>query len=379
MRIATDARLLERRITGIGKYFEGVFRNILKIDKKNEYFLFSSGKIGKYSEKGFRIIPTGRNHFLPQKISSPLWLQTTLPLLLKKYKIDLFYSPHFVLPLIKTVPKCIVTIHDLAHKISKDFKDPVYQKYLWFLLRYSLRNSEAIITISQNSKRDILKYYGKSISADKIKIVYPAVDERFKPMFLRNYENLTKVRKKYFLPEEFILYVGRIENRKNIQGIIKVADRLNKLNSLNNLNIVLVGETGYAGSKDLMEEIKKRNNIHHIEYIEDKDIPYVYNLAKIFLFLSFYEGFGLPVLEAMQSGLPVLTSNTSSLPEVVSNGGIMHNPVDYEGFTKDIVRLLEDKKFYQEMSCRAISQAKKFSWRESTNKLVKVFEEIGSN
>ena len=369
MRIATDARLLEKRITGIGKYFEGIFENILDIDRKNEYFLFSSGKLEKYSKKGFKVIPTGKNNFLPARISSPLWLQTTLPWLLKKHKIDIFYSPHFVLPIIKTVSRSVVTIHDLTHKISKDFKDPIYQKYLWFLLRYSLKNSQAVITISQNSKRDILKYYGNLISDDKIKIVSPAISDKFKPRSLQDYGFFADIRKKYNLPEEFVLYVGRIENRKNIDGIIKIADKMSKL------KFVLVGETGYAGSKNLMEKIKKRDNIYHIEYVDDRDIHYVYNLAKIFLFPSFYEGFGLPVLEAMRSGVPVLASNVSSLPEVVGNGGMMRDPKDYKGFTQDILKLLEDETFYQEVSKKAIEQAKKFSWQKSTKQLVEIFNQ----
>ena len=169
------------------------------------------------------------------------------------------------------------------------------------------------------------------------------------------------------MPEEFILYVGRIEKRKNIEGIFKIAALLPEK------KFILVGEGGYSGSKELLKKIKEQKNINHLKFVDDEDLPHIYNLAKIFLFPSFYEGFGLPVLEAMKSGLPVLTSNTSSLPEVVGEGGIMHDPNDYQEFVKDIRKLFEDEKFYQEMKKRAISVAGKFNCKKSTEELVEVF------
>jgi len=137
----------------------------------------------------------------------------------------------------------------------------------------------------------------------------------------------------------------------------------------------LIGKPGF-GFKEIFKEVKTRDNICYLDHIQDKDLPHIYNLAKIFLFPSFYEGFGLPPLEAMQSGLPVLTSNVSSLPEVVGEGGVMHDPRDYKGFTRDIIRLLDSKDFYQEMKNKAVLQAKKFSWRKATEELVNIFNKI---
>jgi glycosyltransferase involved in cell wall biosynthesis len=383
MRIAIDSRVIERRMSGIGRYLLGFLKYLTKIDNKNQYFLFCYEKLPEFQKMGYQIVATGRSKILPSKIYNFYWQEFVLPGLLKKYEIDIFFNPNHYLPSRKISSKSIITVHDLSHKIDKSYKSFIYRfLYLDKILPKSIKKANLILTVSENSKKDILKYYfrvnprldpRKSASTNKVKVIYPAVEERFKPREVtdRNTDEiLIRVRKKYNLPKEFVLYVGRIETRKNIKGIIEITKLLPQK------YFVLVGESGYGGSKELIKEIKKQKNIWHLEFVDDKDLPYIYNLGKIFLFPSFYEGFGLPVLEAMQSGLPVLTSNTSSLPEVVGDGGIMHSPNDYQGFAKDIRKLFEDENFYQEMKSRAMAQAKKFSWQKSTEQLVKIFKEI---
>lgn len=374
MRIGIDARVIERRMSGIGRYLLGLLKYLPEIDKKNQYFLFCYNNLSQLENKGFRIITTGKTLPLPSKVYNLYWLQHVLPQLLKKLKIDIFFNANHYLPLRDISSKSIITIHDLSYKVEKSYKSFIYRGfYLNFLLPQSLKKADFILTVSQNSKRDILKYYSNRVSANKIEVIYEATDERFQPRDL-NKGKKEELRRTYNLPENFVLYVGRIENRKNIVGILKIGDLLLKKGK--EIKIVLVGESGYSGYKELKKEIRKRKNIFHIQYIRDEDLPYIYNLAKVFLFPSFYEGFGLPPLEAMQSGVPVLTSNTSSLPEVIGEGGIMHNPNNYEGFTKDIIRLLEDKNFYKKMREKAIEQAKKFSWKKSTKRLISIFNQI---
>jgi len=373
-RIGIDARVIERRMSGIGRYLLGLLEHLLKIDKKNQYFLFCYKDLPKFKKIGYNIIATGKTLPLPQKIYNLYWLNFILPSLLKKYKIDIFFSPNPYLPYGKIPSRAVFTIHDLAHKIEKKYKDFIYRIfYLNFLSERSARRADLILTVSENSKKDILKYYANLVSKDKVKVIYPAADEKFKVREL-TIEQIKNLREKYNLPERFVLYVGRIETRKNIIGILKIGDFLKKKGE--DIKIVLVGEGGYSGYEKLKREIEKRNNVYHLENVNEKDLPYIYNLSKIFLFPSFYEGFGLPVLEAMQSGVPVLASNTSSLKEVVGDGGIMHNPTDYEAFAKDIIRLLKDNKFYEKIRKKGISQAKKFSWEKSTKELVKIFNEL---
>jgi len=369
MNIGIDARILERRVSGIGRYLLGFLYYLSKIDKENNYYLFCYEGLDDFEKMGYRVIRAQKSKFLPAKLYNFYWLNFILPKALKENKIDIFWNPNHYLPLKKMPVKTIITIHDMAHKIDKKYKSFIYRFfYLDFLLPYSAKRADLILTISKNSKKDIVNLL-KIKKKSKIKVIYEAAEKKFKPR--KNNIKLKEVQKKYKLPNDFILYVGRIEKRKNIETIIKIADFLIKKNV--KTKIVLVGEGGYSGYDFLIKEIKKRKKIQHLNYIEDKDLPYIYNLAKVFLFPSFYEGFGLPVLEAMQSGIPVITSNTSSLPEVVGEGGIMHNPKDYKSFAKDIIKILNNEDFYEEMRKKAINQAKKFSWQKSTKELVDVF------
>lgn len=386
MRIGIDATLLERRITGGSRYLESILKWIPQTDKKNEYFLFCLEELEKYS-RDFKIVSTGKPKFIPLKIYLRIWFYFLLPRYLKKYNIDVFFSSYFFLPLVSFNAKKVVTIHDLAHKVDKNYKDFLYRNYLNLFLPISIKKSDVIISISEATKKDIVKFYGRAVvdeMKEKIKVIYSAADDRFKSRMIIGEDadkKMAMIRQKYHLPKKFVLYLGRIENRKNVKGIIEIArmykEKIKMKDSiLQDLKFALIGETGYTGSQKLMERIEKAENISHIEYVEDKDLPYIYNLANLFLFPSFYEGFGLPVLEAMQSGIPVLASNTSSLPEIVGDGGIVHNPDDYQGFVKDIMRFMEDKDFYEEMKHRAINQAKKFNWKSSTEKLVKIFNDL---
>jgi len=371
MRIAIDARVIERRMSGIARYLLGFLEYLSQLDNKNQYFLFCYDDLPRFKKIGYKIIATGKNKFLPDKIYNLYWQEFVLPPLLQDYKIDVFFNPNHYLPLRKISSRGVITIHDLAHKVDPSYKNFIYRfLYLEKILPKSIKKADLILTISENSKADILKYYGNLTLEDKIKVICPAADERFKPGLSQDYELIKNVQKKYHLPAEFILYVGRIEKRKNIKGIIRIAQLLPER------MFVLVGEVGYSGSKELLKEIKEQKNIYHLNFIDDEDLPYIYNLGKVFLFPSFYEGFGLPVLEAMKSGLPVVTSNTSSLPEIVGDGGIMHSPNDYQSFAKDIRQLFEDEKFYQEMKERAIAQAQKFNWQKSTEELVEVFDKL---
>jgi len=232
-----------------------------------------------------------------------------------------------------------------------------------------------ILTISENSKKDIINFY--KVSEGKIKMMYLAAGEKFKPRLL-TLEQKEYLIKKYNLPLNFILYIGIIDFRKNINTIIETADILvNKKKK--DIHFILIGRPA-LGYKDIITKSQKIKKGHFVflnnKKIERKDIPLFYNLANIFFFPSFYEGFGLPPLEAMQSGTPVVTSNASSLPEVVGEGGLMNEPNDFQGFVNNILKLSENGNFYESMVEKGIEQAKKFSWIKTTEEIIKVFNQI---
>ncbi len=373
MKIGIDASLLVRKeIGGTGRFLTNLLKHILELDKTNQYFLFAPCRLENYTAKGFSVITTKENKIIPSQYYFPFWLNFVLPKELKKNKIDVFFQINLFLPLFCNYKeiKFITTIHDAIPKINPHYRDFLYRIYSNIFLPFSIRKSQAIITVSNNSKKDLINFY--NIPQNKIRVIYEAADERFKPKKLSQ-EEKRKIFSKYNLSGDFILYVGAIDNRKNITGILKIGDLIR--NSGKNIKIVLVGKLGF-NSKKIMKEVKKRNYVIHLDNVGDEDLPCFYNLAKALLFPSFYEGFGLPSLEAMQSGLPILASNTSSLGEIVNEGGITHHPEDHESFARDIIKLLDDDAFFQEMRDKAILRAAEFNWAESTNKLIDIFNKI---
>jgi glycosyltransferase involved in cell wall biosynthesis len=369
MIIGIDARVLERKISGIGRYLFNILAELPNYDKKNSYILISKSEL-KIRDSFYRKLSTG-NNLLPPKIYSPIWLNFVLPKYLKREKIDVFFTPNHLVPLRKlNGTKTIIVVHDVFHKINKNFHPKSYALYINFFLFNSLKKSDLIITVSHNSKRDIQRIY--NIPEKKIRVIYEYVDESFRPMQISDYLK-NSIINEYKLPsKKFMLYVGSIENRKNVLGILKIGDILYKKKI--DLDILLVGKRGFKFRK-IYKQIKKRNDyVKYLSYVDDETLKKIYNMATLFIFPSYYEGFGLTPLEAMQSGVPVLASNTSSLKEVVGEGGILHEPDNHEAFASDIERLLNDSEFYKEMKKKALLQARNFDKEKSLGELLKIFE-----
>lgn len=372
MNIGVDARLLERKITGIGRVLINFLNEVPLYDQENQYYLFSYEPI-EFENTFYTIIPTVKS-MIPQKLFAPIWNNLILPYYLKKHKIEVLFSVNQILPLFKINGcKYVSIVHDVIYKADPKFLPYVYRKYLQFFAYFSIKISDAIITVSEYSKSDILRNY--DVSSEKIKVIYPSVNNDFKLLELSNAE-ITEIKSNYNLKENVVLYVGMIENRKNILGILKIAGIINKKRS--NIDFVLVGKKGY-GSKKILKQINKSLNVKHLSNIDDTTLKKLYNIADVFLFPSFYEGFGYPPLEAMQCGLPVITSNYTSLKEIIDFGGIMHNSDDFKSMSVDILRLLEDKNFHLEMRNKGIERAKKFNEKVPAQELVKVFNSFKNN
>jgi glycosyltransferase involved in cell wall biosynthesis len=366
MNIGIDARIIERRITGIGRSLLILLDELPLLDKSNNYFLFSYGKLN-INDMFFQNITTIKS-FIPQKLYSPIWSNLILPFYLKRNKIDIHFSINQVIPLIK-VKNCkyISVVHDVIYKADSSFLPLIYRKYLQLFAYFSIKSSDLIITVSEYSKKDILKNY--KISEDKIRVILQTAKKEFQPLYLSE-EEIKGIKNSLGLPELIVLYVGMIENRKNIYGILSVADILKE--RYNNLAFLLIGKKGHGGDK-IINEVKKRQNVIYLNNIDDTLLKKIYNIANVFLFPSHYEGFGYPPLEAMQSGLPVLASNNTSLMEIIDTAGLLHDPDDYEAFAKDIIKLLSDKTLYNLMKLKGIERAKKFEKNNWSRQIVKVF------
>ena len=356
MKIAIDARVAERPMTGIGRYLVDLLKGISSTDSGNEYSLFTTTPIDNYDKNFFNNVVLDKAK-VKNKIYSPLWLNFILKNYLLENKFNIFFSPNNLCPIsVSGKLKSIVTVHDVMFMLNKAYYPFFYRQYLNVMLKRSLNSAEKIITISNNSKNDIIKHF--RLNKEKVEVIYNSAGHKFKPRFEGefNYENLIK---KYGLKNDYILYVGVVENRKNISGILQIADLVAEKNRA--LQFVIAGKPGHGFGNIKKAIDKRKDNVRYLNFVDEEDLPLLYNAAKIFLFPSFYEGFGYPVLEAMQSGIPVVTSNTSSLPEIVEGFGIMHEPDDIISFTGSIFQLLEEPNYYELYCQKSVEGARRFS------------------
>lgn len=371
MKIGIDARLLERKITGIGRFLIILLENFSIYDKKNTYYLFTYDKI-EFKPEFYKNIPTLKS-FIPQKLFSPIWCNLILPIFLKRHKIDILFSVNQVVPLIKIKGcKYISVVHDVIYKADPSFLPLIYRKYLQSFAYFSVKVSDIIITVSEYSKSDIIKHY--KIDPNKIKVVLQSANKIFHPRQISEVEKKS-FKEKYKLTEKVVLYVGMIENRKNVYAILKIADLFAQKRT--DLIFILIGKIGYGGDK-IKTEINKRRNVIHLMNIDDETLAKFYNISDVFLFPSFYEGFGYPPLEAMQSGLPVIASDNTSLKEIIADGGILCNPNDYSKIYDEINKLLDDNQYREKLILSGIKRAENFSLEKSVMQIVEIFNSLDS-
>ena len=296
-------------------------------------------------------------------------------------EFDLVHYPYFdpfflTLPIMKHKPT-VVTVHDLIPlRFPDQFPKGIRGEIKWFIQKLSLGGAEVILTDSVASKNDIAKF--TEIDKEKIKVVYLGVRNEFK--VIKEGNILDKVRRKYSLPEKFLLHVGDVNYNKNISGMIKAFAKISQKYS--DLYSILVGNGFIEDSPQLSQliniisQLGVGDKIKRLGYIELLDLVGVYNLAQVYLQLSFAEGFGLPVLEAMASGCLVISSNTSSLPELVGEASLLVNPKNEEEIAKNIEIILTNKGERQELRDKGIKRAKEFTWEKCAEETLEVYKSI---
>lgn len=291
-------------------------------------------------------------------------------------KCDIYHFFNFLIPH-KIDGKVVVTIHDLIYKKMPEvvgFDIEYFDKEV----EYSLKKSDVIITVSNAAKRDILNSFNE-IDEKKIRVVEPGVKiEEYN--FGYNDEEKKKLKVKYNidLESEIILYVGTVEIRKNILNIIKAFNLYKQKNKEKKIELLIIGGQGLGYDRILKEyeESNYKDYIKFIGYINDNEKKKFYKSATVFLFPSFYEGFGMPIIEAMAAGVPVITSNISSLPEAAGNAGILVDPNSFLDLEKNIAKVLADKNLRQEMIKRGHKHVQNFTWEISAKKIRQIYDEL---
>lgn len=368
---------------GSGKYCFELLLNFSNLDKENEYFIYLPTKPTEDLPK-----ESTRWHY---KIVGPRRFWTALGLSLefffKKPRLDVFFSPTHYLPPFVPYPS-VISVLDLSyiHFPYLFKKSDLLQLKLW--TAYSIKKAERVLTISQASKDDIIKVYG--VPNERVVVTYPGIKNvsDIKPFGLElrveRYKALSmeKIREKYGIKGDYILFVGTFQPRKNIVRLIEAFSRVkidSSLRAQNDITLVIVGKKGWM-YKEILEAPKKygvEKHVRFLEFVPDEDLAVLYQNARCFVLPSLYEGFGLPILEAMSNGCPVITSNVSSLPEAGGDAALYVNPTDVNDIASKISMLLKDERLREELVKKGYQQVKKFSWEKTARETLKVLEEIG--
>ena len=369
MRIAINTLATKRQLYGVGHYIKNLISSLSNIDDANEYFLFVSSENRchfKDLKSNFRLVqaPSDRAMRL-------IWEQSVLPWTLKQKRVDVFHGPTFIAPLVKTCPQ-IVTIHDMTFHLTPKRHELHKRIYFGKMIPTMIQRSDLVIAISQSTKNDLLRFV--KTREDKICVIHHGVEPRFQPV--RDEEQLAKVRQKYDLPREFILFVGLIEPRKNLKALVDayVSDSLPR-----EFDLVLAGNLGwnYSGLRDKIAQSGAQNQIRMPGYIADADLPALYSMAATFVYPSLYEGFGLPVLEAMACGAPVITSSVSAMPEVAGDAAILVDPNCVRALADAMQSALKDCRLRHSLSKRGRERAQLFTWEQTARKTLEAYSKVG--
>lgn len=309
-----------------------------------------------------------------------LWTQWRLPLdlYLHRPRPDVFFTPSHYAPRFSPVPT-VISVMDVSYlRFPELFKSSdLYQLKSW--TGYSVKKAKAVVTISNSTRNDIIKAYG--ISEKKIHVVYPGIKAALD--LQPHVYGMNELKNKYDISTTYILFVGTLQPRKNIERLIEAFAKLlanTDLNSekLKNLQLVIVGKKGWLYEPILAapEKFGLTDRVKFLDYVPDEDLHLLYKYAECYVLPSLYEGFGLPVLEAMKYDCPVITSNVSSLPEAAGDAALFVDPTDTDDIAEKMAKLIESEKLRKELIEKGRKQLKKFSWEKAAKETLEVLESV---
>jgi len=294
--------------------------------------------------------------------------------------VDLIHYPYFdfffhTLPLKKT-KKTVVTIHDCIPLVLADHYPVGIKGRINFLRqKFSLKNVTAVLTDSESSKKDIIKFL--NVPQERITVTYLAADPRYRKTEDRRQK--TEIKQKYSLSERFILYVGDVNYNKNLPGLIKAFNLIKDTG----INLVLVGKAFKNDQlvevkelKNITEELKLTEKIKYLGFVPDEDLLLIYNLALVYCMPSFYEGFGIQILEAMACGCPVVTGNVSSLPEIAGKAAVLVDPYEIKMIAEGVEKVIKDGEFKAELIKAGFTLSREFSWQKTAEETIKIYKQV---
>ena len=382
MRIAIDLSPAIHQKAGLGRYARTLAEHLIAQDRANEYVAFAYGRFaGDALPPALRALPRASVPLDARPWRMGVWLAHALGVPLDRVlpRVDLFHATEHLLPPLKNA-KTVFTLHDLIFQFFPEYHLPLNRWFLVNAMPRFLRRADAIIAVSECTKRDAIRFY--NLPPEKITVIHEGVNPALRPVGDKNL--IDQARARYAHGQPFIFFLGTIEPRKNISALID-AVRVLRTRGLPH-RLLIAGRKGwlYQGVFDHARATGMESEIDFLDYVPDADLPALFAACDAFVFPSLYEGFGLPPLEAMACGAPVVCSNTSSLPEVVGDpsagsgqaAAILVNPRDAGEIAAAIQRVVTDCTLRSELRARGIVQAAKFSWGRAARETLAVYESV---
>lgn len=371
MNIAIDYTAAARQRAGIGRYTRSLIRALSQQDEANQYALYVP-RDARYLEdtysfpKNFRVAAAPLN----ERYMVALWQRAQIPLAVEIFtgRADVFYSPDFVLPPTRARKK-ILTVHDLSFLRVAETAVPNLKWYLEGAVPRAVERADLILADSDATRNDLIEFF--QTPPERVRTLYSGYDAMFQRV--TDADELARVRATYKLEKPFILNVGTIEPRKNLARLIEAFARLPQRDDL---DLVIAGGRGWMYDEIYAapQKFGVSASVRFLGFTPDADLLALYALAEMFVYPSLYEGFGLPVLEAMACGAAVVTANNSSLPEVAGDAAVLIDARDTDALAGAMARFLDDTAWRGMMQQKALAQAKKFSWEKSARELRAVFQ-----
>ena len=369
MLIGVDAsRALVAQRTGTEAYSLHLVRAMLSAGSPHRFRLYLN------AAPPARLFPVGPHCDLRVMPFPRLWTHLALSAEMLRDPPDVLYIPSHVLPLIH--PRCsVVTVHDLGHRTYPGAHTTTQRWYLEWSTSYHVRCAAHLIADSEATKADLVRLYGAT--PGRVTVAYLGVDPALRP--IRDRDLLSCVCSKYGIEGPYLLYVGTLQPRKNLSRLIEAFGTLVREGAIDpDLTLVLAGKRGWLSEGILAKagEVGIAGRVHLTGYVDDRDLAALYSGATLFVMPSLYEGFCLPVLEAMACGTPVACSNTSSLPEVVGDAAVTYDPHDVGDMATAIGRVLAEEGLRAELVARGHERCTQFTWSACARQVIDVLEQV---
>lgn len=371
MKIAINCCYYGRTSGGIKEYIYNLVTNVTKIDKRNEYLFYISPDDELFwqetipKELNYKIFPFYRHEKVKRALLQKAFWQ-------KEYtdeKFDVFHSPFFHVPNIHGC-KLIMTVHDLRFRRYPQSYTFSRRIFIYFAFKRSLNYVDHIITVSEFTKNEILKYY--KYNKKRITHIHEAIDfTRYNSTKELESDSLTKFD---LTPKKYVLTVGHLEPRKNYPLLIDAWDKFNEESNLK-LKLVIVGKRNYKYS-DIIDKINKSNTVTYLDFVSFKDLLTLYKFAKLFIFPSLYEGFGFPPLEAAVFKVPSVVSNVASIPEICGKGAVYFDPLNRNDIINKLRFLLNEKSNYNKYVNLAKENLHRFDWKENAKQTIEIYSKV---